>query len=59
MFGIGLEEIALLVLFLLIFFGANRLPDIGRSLGDAMRDREKDRTGTAEPRPSEEEEPLR
>ncbi len=54
MFGIGLEEIALLVLFLLIFFGANRLPDIGRSLGDAMRDREKERADAVE-RPSEEE----
>lgn len=57
MFGIGLEEIALIVLFLLIFFGANRLPDIGRSLGDAMRDREKTRAA-GESRPSDEEGPV-
>ena len=41
MFGIGIGEIALGALLALIFFGANRLPDIGRSLGDAMRDRKK------------------
>ncbi len=45
MFGIGLEEIGLVILFALIFFGANRLPDIGRSLGDALRDRKREGPG--------------
>ena len=38
MFGIGLPELGLAVLFILILLGANRLPEIGRSLSDAMRE---------------------
>lgn len=42
MFGIGLPEIILLLMLLVIVFGANRLPEIGRSLGEAMRERKKE-----------------
>lgn len=38
MFGIGLAEAVLFFLFILILAGANYLPDIGRSLGDAKRE---------------------
>lgn len=38
MFGIGIHEILLVIMLLVIFFGARRLPDVGRSLGDAMRE---------------------
>ena len=41
MFGIGPAEIILFILLLVILIGANRLPEVGRSLGDAMRDRKK------------------
>ncbi len=34
---IGLPELALIVLILLIIFGANRLPDIGRGIGKAIK----------------------
>ena len=43
MFGIGIEEIVLFALLILLLIGAGRLPEIGRSLGDAMREsREED-----------------
>ena len=38
MFGIGPAEAALFLLFILVLIGANCLPDIGRSLGDAKRE---------------------
>jgi sec-independent protein translocase protein TatA len=34
---IGLPELALIVLILLVIFGANRLPDIGRGIGKAIK----------------------
>jgi sec-independent protein translocase protein TatA len=34
---IGLPELALIVLILLIVFGANRLPEIGRGIGKAIK----------------------
>jgi Sec-independent protein translocase protein TatA len=46
-FGIGLEEAALAFLFILVVLGANRLPEIGRSLSDAMREFRK-REGSVE-----------
>jgi sec-independent protein translocase protein TatA len=35
---IGIQEIVLLVVLLLLIFGAKRLPDLGRSLGGGMRE---------------------
>jgi sec-independent protein translocase protein TatA len=35
---IGIQEIVLLVVLLLIIFGAKRLPELGRSLGGGMRE---------------------
>jgi sec-independent protein translocase protein TatA len=35
---IGIREIVLLVVLLLLIFGAKRLPEIGRSLGRGMRE---------------------
>jgi sec-independent protein translocase protein TatA len=35
---IGIQEIVLLVVLLLIIFGARRLPEMGRSLGRGMRE---------------------
>jgi sec-independent protein translocase protein TatA len=34
---IGLPELALIVLILLVVFGANRLPEIGRGIGKAIK----------------------
>jgi len=38
MFGVGVPELVVILLVLLLFVGANRLPEIGRSLGDAIRE---------------------
>ncbi len=35
--SLGLPELVLIVLILLIVFGANRLPDIGRGIGKAIK----------------------
>lgn len=34
---IGLPELVLILLILMIIFGANRLPEIGRSIGKAIK----------------------
>ena len=38
MFGIGLPELLVVFLVCLLLFGANRLPEIGRSLGEGIRE---------------------
>ena len=38
MFGIGLSELLMLALIGLLFFGANKLPEIGKNIGDALRE---------------------
>jgi sec-independent protein translocase protein TatA len=38
MFGIGPLELALLLMIVLVLFGARRLPEMGRSLGSGMRE---------------------
>ena len=38
MFGnVGLPELSIVVVILLVIFGAKRLPEVGRSLGSGMR----------------------
>ncbi|MBN1823430.1 MAG: twin-arginine translocase TatA/TatE family subunit [Endomicrobiales bacterium] len=36
MFGLGFQEILLLLLLALLLFGARRLPEVGRSLGKSI-----------------------
>ena len=38
MSGIGLPEIAIVLLIVLVIFGPKRLPQLGRSLGSGMRE---------------------
>lgn len=38
MFGMGIWELLVLLLIVLFFFGAKRLPEIGRSLGEGIRE---------------------
>ncbi len=35
--SLGLPELILILLILMIVFGANRLPDIGRGIGKAIK----------------------
>ena len=37
MFGLGTTEIVVILLIVLIVFGGSRLPQLGRGLGEAMR----------------------
>lgn len=38
MFGLGTSEIILIFCTLLLFFGANRLPNLARGLGKGIRE---------------------
>ena len=38
MFGIGTQELLIIFLIVLLLFGANRIPEIGRALGKGIRD---------------------
>ena len=37
MFGIGMPELMVILILALVVFGAGRLPEVGRSLGKAIR----------------------
>ena len=45
-------HIAILVVVLLLVFGARRLPEIGRSLGSGMREFKEGVTAESKPRPA-------
>jgi len=38
MMGLGFQEILLLLLIALLLFGSKKLPEVGRSLGKAIRE---------------------
>ena len=38
MFGLGFQEILLLGLIALLLFGAKKLPDVGRAIGESIRE---------------------
>lgn len=57
MFGMGIWELLVLLLIVLFFFGAKRLPEIGRSLGEGIREF-KDSVQEIEDEPGEDREEL-
>ncbi len=57
MFGMGIWELLVLLLIVLFFFGAKRLPEIGRSLGEGIREF-KDSVQEIEDEPDEDREEL-
>jgi sec-independent protein translocase protein TatA len=50
---IGIQEIVLLVVLLLLIFGAKRLPEIGRGLGASAREFKEGITGAPDPKDGE------
>jgi sec-independent protein translocase protein TatA len=38
MFGLGTQEILLILIILLLLFGSNKLPELARSLGLSVRE---------------------
>jgi sec-independent protein translocase protein TatA len=46
MFGIGIPELIIILVIVLIIFGANKLPEIGSGMGRAIRNFKK---ATSEP----------
>lgn len=41
MFGLGFEELIVILLILLLLFGAKKLPEIARSIGEGAREMKK------------------
>jgi len=46
MFGLGMQELVIILIIVLVLFGATRLPQIGRGIGEAIRNFKK---ATSEP----------
>ena len=58
MFGLGFQEILLLLLLALLLFGAKKLPQIGKSLGNAIKEFKSAFDGTSKEDKKEEEKDL-
>jgi sec-independent protein translocase protein TatA len=51
MFGIGISELLVILLVCLLLFGAGRLPEIGKSLGEGIREFKRSLQETRDERP--------
>jgi TatA/E family protein of Tat protein translocase len=46
MLGIGTQELLIILLILLLLFGGKKLPELSRSIGQAIKEMRKAMTGT-------------
>jgi sec-independent protein translocase protein TatA len=53
MFGIGMPELIIILVIVLIVFGAGRLPEIGAGIGNAIKNFKKATNEKAEDEPKE------
>jgi TatA/E family protein of Tat protein translocase len=56
MFGLGYQELLLILVIVLVLFGANRLPELARSLGSSVKEFKKGINTAEEAAKKEEEE---
>ncbi len=56
MFGLGIQELLIILVIALVIFGPSKLPQIGAGLGKAIRDFKKGVTSSDENEDSEKEE---
>ena len=38
MFGIGIQELLIVLIIILVLFGGKKIPELSRSIGDAIRE---------------------
>ncbi len=55
MFGIGMPELIIILVIILIIFGAGKLPEIGSGIGKGIRNFKKATSGNLEDSPTSEE----
>jgi TatA/E family protein of Tat protein translocase len=51
MFGLGIQELLIILVIALVIFGPSKLPQIGSGLGKAIRDFKKGVTGSEDEEP--------
>jgi sec-independent protein translocase protein TatA len=52
MFNIGWPELVLILVVILLLFGADRLPEVARKLGEAVRELKKSLKGNGDDHPA-------
>ncbi|MEI7589737.1 MAG: twin-arginine translocase TatA/TatE family subunit [Deltaproteobacteria bacterium] len=62
MFGLGMQELIIILIIVLIIFGAGKLPDVGNALGKGIRNFKKasggDDNSTAKEIPDDKNKPI-
>ena len=56
MFGLGMQELLVILVIVLVLFGANKLPGLARSLGSSVKEFKKGVTDATDETPSKKDE---